>query len=86
MNDESRDRMAEIQQTLDGLKGAWPAITAYCDAEVAKHVADLIQQDNEQTRGRIKALSDLAKYPVTLTQELEGIQQSALADQAAGID
>jgi hypothetical protein len=35
--------------------------------------AELIGQDNEQTRGRIKQLRELMELPETLHQEREGI-------------
>jgi hypothetical protein len=40
---------------------------------------DLIGQDNEQTRGRIKQLRELMELPETLAQERDGLS-AALAE------
>jgi dihydroorotase len=68
------DRLAEIDQTLEALRPAWPHLRVLLEGKRADLTVQLIAQDNEQVRGRIKALGDLLELPETLQQEREGIR------------
>lgn len=76
------DRLSHIQQTLDAIAPGWPFLQAHIEQKIAEQTAQLIHQDNEQTRGRIKALVDLIALPESLRQERDGIR-AALAEEAA---
>lgn len=80
MNPE--DRLSHIQQTLDAIAPGWPFLQAHIDHQIADLTAQLINQDNEQTRGRIKALAGLIALPEALAQERDGIR-AGLAEQAS---
>lgn len=75
-------RLSHIQQTLDAISPGWPFLQAHIEQQIAEQTAQLINQENEQTRGRIKALAGLLALPEVLVQEREAIQ-TALAQQAA---
>lgn len=78
----ARARLAEISNTLQAIQGAWPYVLAEIDSRIESLTVQLISQESEQVRGRIKALSDLRDMPETLQQERDGIS-AALADEAA---
>lgn len=75
-------RLSHIQQTLDAIAPGWPFLQAHIEPQMAELTAQLINQDNEQTRGRIKALAGLIALPDTLDQEREAIR-AALVEQTA---
>lgn len=78
----AEDRIVEITRTLDSIQSAWPVLAVELQKKIDRLVLDLISQDNEQTRGRIKALRDLKGLPETLHSEREGIK-AGLADAPA---
>jgi len=78
----SKERIQYIADFLARTKSAWPLIVAEIDAKVSELTVQLINNDNEQTRGRIKALLGVKELPESLHQELEGMR-AALADEAA---
>lgn len=73
------DRIAEIDEALRALQPAWPAFAAVLEDRKQALTHELIAQDNEQTRGRIKQLRELMELPELLRQEREGIR-AALAE------
>lgn len=75
------ERIAHINKVLTGLP-AWSDLMVEIDARIADLTEQLINNDNEQTRGRIKALRDVKGLPEALYTEREGIS-AALADEAA---
>lgn len=74
------ERLAQISATLDAIRPGWPVLSV----EIAKRIDDLtlqlIGQNDEQTRGRIKELRNLLDFPVSLQQERDGIS-AELSDQ-----
>lgn len=70
----SKERVEYIAAFLDRTKTAWPLIVAEIDAKVGELTTQLINNDNEQTRGRIKALVAMKELPETLLSELEGMR------------
>lgn len=67
-------RANEISQWLESSKTAWPFFAEEIGRRIAEHTADLIGTDNEQTRGRIKALAAVLDLPETLRSECDGIR------------
>lgn len=80
MNTEAR--VAEIQRTLEAIQNGWPFFLAVLNQRIAEMTEQLINNDNEQTRGAIKELRRLAEMPASLAQERD-LLQTALADEAA---
>lgn len=80
MNAEAR--IAEIQRTLEAIQNGWPFYLAVLNQRIAEMTEQLINNDNEQTRGAIKELRRLAEMPASLTLERD-LLQTALADEAA---
>lgn len=68
------ERVKQIDGQLEALRGAWPTLREVVSEKVADLTLQLIAQDNEQTRGRIKALRELMELPETLQQEREDIK------------
>lgn len=77
----AKERIAQINNTLQALQNGWPFFMAELQERINALTLQLISQDSEQTRGRIKALRDLQDLPETLQQERDGIQ-AGLAEQA----
>lgn len=73
------ERIAQIEETLRSLAPAWQVLTALLDEKARALTGELIAQDNEQTRGRIKQLRELMELPELLQQERDGIR-AALAE------
>jgi hypothetical protein len=67
------ERVHEIDQALNVLRPAWNALSEHIVVRIREHTATLVSQNDEQTRGRIKALQELLELPVTLQQERDGI-------------
>jgi hypothetical protein len=78
----SKERIEYIADFLARTKTAWPLVVAEIDVKVDELTVQLINNDNEQTRGRIKALIGIKELPETLLQELEGMR-AALSDEDA---
>lgn len=72
MNAEQRANA--ISHWLEVSKTAWPFLAEEISRRIAEHTADLIGTDNEQTRGRIKALTAVLELPQTLSSERDGIR------------
>lgn len=72
-------RLAQINQTLEAVRTGWPFLLVLMQERKDALTQDLIGQDNEQTRGRIKQLVELMELPATLQQERDGIN-AALAE------
>jgi hypothetical protein len=72
-------RLAQINQTLEAVRSGWPFLLVLMQERADALTLDLIGQDNEQTRGRIKQLRELMELPEALQSEREGIER-ALAE------
>ena len=84
MNEEHKHRIDQLAQGLDQIKAGWPFLTGEIEKRVAQHIESLVSQDNEQTRGQIKALRWVLSLPSDLRAEREGME-SALSEQDAGV-
>lgn len=66
-------RVEQINRTLEAIRSGWPFFMAVMRERAESLTQDLIGQDSEQTRGRIKALRELMELPEALVQERDGI-------------
>lgn len=77
-----QERINQISNTLTALQSGWPHLLIEIDERIQALTTQLVSTDNEQTRGRIKALCDIKELPETLKQERDGIS-AALSEQDA---
>ena len=78
-------RIEEIDAALQAIRPGWPFFMAEVQALIDSRVESLITQNNEETRGRIKALRDLMELPATLEAERAGILAAELPDQGSAL-
>lgn len=78
---DAEERLAQLDQQIRAIQNGWPFFLALLQERIDAHTVTLIGANDEQTRGRIKALQELKELPVTLQQERDGIS-AGLADQA----
>ena len=79
---EATERVAELDKRLNSIKSTWPHVAAEIDALLLPLVEKLVHSDDEQIRGRIKALRELKGLPAQLLTERESIS-AALSEQDA---
>lgn len=77
-----KERIAEIDQTLSAIRSGWPRVVVEVENILAGLTESLVSEDNEQTRGRIKALREVKELPETLFSERAGLE-AALSEQDA---
>jgi hypothetical protein len=77
----SQERLTEINALLSAFTG-WAALTKQIDQRVGELTAQLVNKNDDETRGRIKALLELKELPVALQAERDGIS-AALSEQDA---
>jgi len=70
----TNERLTQISTVLEATKTGWPFLLEILNEQVRVLTEQLVNQDNEQTRGRIKQLLWVMELPETLTQEREGIR------------
>lgn len=75
------DRVEEISGLIPALQA--PALVVHINNEIAGLTARLVSADDEQIRGRIKALRDLINLPEALQAEREGIAAELTAQAAS---
>lgn len=78
----SDERIAHINRTLEAVTQCWPLLAEEIDARLSELTEQLINNDNEQTRGQIKALRWMKELPASLQSQRDSMS-AALADQAA---
>lgn len=81
----SQSRLEQIEAAQRLISAAWPSVVHEMKLVMAQHVERLITQDNEETRGRIKALRDLMDLPEALEAERQSITAAELPDNGLGI-
>ena len=67
------ERVNQIDRSLTAIQNGWPFLLVEINERIDTLTLSLIAQDNEQTRGRIKALRELKELQETLKQERESI-------------
>lgn len=72
-------RLDYLNATLAALHGCWPQLAQEIQGRIDSKTAQLIGENNEQTRGAIKVLRDLIDLPAALQQERDHIT-AALSD------
>jgi hypothetical protein len=77
------ERLKQINQTMQAIQSGWPFFMAEIERQIADKTADLIAQENEQTRGAIKAFQSLRDLPEALHQEREAITAALSPEDAA---
>jgi hypothetical protein len=76
------ERISQISRTLEAIRTGWPLLSEEIDTRLGELTEQLINNDNEQTRGQIKALRWVKELPASLQSTRDGMS-AALADQAA---
>jgi hypothetical protein len=71
--EQLQGRIDQISATLEAIRPGWAYLVAHMNERAQELTELLIAQDDEQTRGRLKALRELLNLPETLQQEREGI-------------
>lgn len=80
MADEStQSRLDYLNSMLAALHGSWPQLAQEIQRRIDAKTIQLIGENNEETRGAIKALRDLIELPEALLQERDHIT-AALSD------
>lgn len=69
----AEERIEQINRTLEAIRTGWPFFMAVMQEKADRLTLDLIGEDNEQRRGRIKQLRELMELPETLTSERSGL-------------
>ena len=69
-----QDRQQQLEQFAGSVAPYWGQVAREIDARIEGLILQLIAQNSEETRGRIKALQDLKDLPQALTHELEAIK------------
>jgi hypothetical protein len=71
MNTE--DRISHIGKALTALQPGFPFLVMEIDERITELTEQLVNNDNEQTRGRIKALRWVKELPEALSNERQGL-------------
>ena len=75
------ERLEQINALLPALSS--PALLAHINGEIASLTVSLIETNDEQTRGRLKALRDLINLPEALQYERDGLAAELTAQAAS---
>jgi hypothetical protein len=73
---ESEQRIAHIGQGLQAIQSGWPFLLGELEARIKELTISLINNNDEQTRGQIKALMALTELPQTLATERESMSDA----------
>lgn len=68
------DRQLQLEQFMGSVGNNWSQVVREIDNRLEGLIVSLISTNNEETRGRIKALRDLRDLPTALQQELDAIK------------
>lgn len=68
------DRQLQLEQFMGSVGNNWSQVVREIDNRLEGLIVSLISTNNEETRGRIKALRDLIDLPTALQQELDAIK------------
>ena len=78
-----QERINEIDKMLQAIAIGWPFFMSVLNEKIESLTLQLIAQDNEQVRGRIKALRDLTELVTSLQQERAAIHAELLERDSA---
>lgn len=79
---EPRQRIDHIGQGLQVIQSGWPFLLGELNARIDALTASLINNNDEQVRGQIKALLAVTELPQSLATERESMSV-ALSEQDA---
>lgn len=86
MNEEERhgaeQRAGDLTEALRATQNGWPFLLVEVERQIEQLTRDLVNANNEETRGRIKALAWIKELPETLTDERDRLI-AALSEQDA---
>lgn len=82
MNVEIQQRVVALTDGLGAIQRGWPFLLAEVEKQIEQLTLELVNANNEETRGRIKALVSIRNLPDTLEQERVGLI-AALSEQDA---
>lgn len=66
------ERLAQLAQMQQGLNSAWPTLSTWLLERKDRFTRELIETNDEETRGRIKELVTILELP-------QGLQDEAIA-------
>jgi|GEM_PF-3361079 len=69
-----KERLAQLNQAIEAIRSGWPFLMAHLDERERVLTHLLVNENNEQTRGRIKQIRELKELPESLISERDGIQ------------
>lgn len=69
-----QDRISQLERFIGSVSPNWDQVAREIDGQIDGLVLSLIAQNNEETRGKIKALRDLRDLPIAMKQELDAIK------------
>jgi len=75
MNSELR--VAQIQQTLEAIQNGWPSVYGELNSRISELTASLVHRNDDEVRGKIKALMSLAAWPQEMAEEMAQLVQPA---------
>jgi hypothetical protein len=78
-------RRIQIEAAMKAIQPGWPFFLAEMQHLIEPLVGSLIAQNNDETRGRIKALRDLMNLPEALEAERVGILAAELPDEGSAL-
>lgn len=80
---EHEDRINQISAGLERMAHAWPFLAGEIENRAKELIESLVNQDNEQTRGQIKALRWVLDLPSDLATERDGMRSALSQEDAA---
>lgn len=81
INGESGTRISEIDEALDSMRNCYKNVVSEIESRMKEKIVRLIDSNDEQLRGEIKAYQSLLTLPEQLQQERD--QLTALPDSGA---
>lgn len=81
-NADSQARVAEIDEALASMRSCYKSVVSEIESRLMEKIVRLIDSNDEQLRGEIKAYQSLLTLPQQLQQERD--QLTALPDEGAG--
>jgi hypothetical protein len=73
---EIKQRINHIGQGLQAIQSGWPFLLGELETRIKELTASLINNNDEQTRGQIKALIAITELPQTLATERESMSDA----------
>ena len=81
-SNQAESRIAEIEEALASMRNCYKSVVSEIESRMKDKIVRLIDSNDEQLRGEIKAYQSLLTLPEQLQQERD--QLVALPDEGAG--